>query len=114
MSNEFWDEFEQLLDRSEPEAIEYRLHYTNGGDIYLGTMQQHPATTQYLVVSKEEYERYFDYHVIEGQLKKIERDAGYHVQLQKSNTGYKVAQGHAGLILEDDYPYIEYYEYRNN
>jgi hypothetical protein len=114
MSNEFWEEFNRLLDRSEPEPIEYRLHYTETGAIYLGTMQQHPTDTTYLVVTKDEYDRYFDYQVVAGALKRIVHDAGYHVQLQKSNSGYKTVKGHAGLLLEDDeYPDIEYYEYRN-
>ena len=114
MNKEFWDEVESLLSKRDQEAIEYRLHYNDRG-IYLCTMQNHPVDTQYLVVTKDEYERYFDYCVVEGKLKKIVHDAGYRVQLQKSNTGYRVVKGHAGLILEDEeYPDIEHYEYRNN
>lgn len=115
MSNEFWDEFERLLDKREPEAVEYRVHYNDSGEIYQCTMQNHPVDTNYLVVSKGEYDRYFDYYVVENTLKKIVRDSGYHVQLQKSETGYKTVRGHAGLLLEDEiYPDVEYYEYRNN
>jgi hypothetical protein len=115
MSNEFWAEFESLLTPESIEKLEYRIHYNDGGEIYQCTMQQHPDTTQYLVVTKDEYDRYFDYTVVEGKLKKIARDAGYHVQLQKSDTGFPTVKGHASLILEDeDYPEVEYYEYRNN
>ena len=113
MSNEFWSEFESLLDNHEPEPIEYRLHYNDAGDIQMCTMQKHPENTQYLVVAKEEYEQYQDYRVVEGKLKKIIRDNGYHVQLQKSDKGYKTVKGHAGIILEEDYPEVEYYEYRD-
>lgn len=113
MSNEFWAEFEKLLDKREPVKLEYRVHYNDGGQIYLCTMQEHPENTNYLVVTKEEYDRYFDYYVVENQLKKIDRDAGYRVQLRKSQTGYKTVKGHASLILEEDYPEVEYYEYRN-
>ena len=108
MSNEFWADFDSLLDKSEPDALEYRVHYNTGGEIYLCTMQNHPIDTEYLVVTKEEYDRYFDYTVVEGHLKKIERDAGYHLQLRRSDRGYKTVKGHAGIILEDEeYPEVE-------
>lgn len=115
MSNEFWAEFEQLLDKRDQEVLEYRVHYNQNGEIYLCTMQNHPVDTDYVVVTKTEYDRYFDYEVIEGNLKKKIRDSGYRAQLRKSGTGYKTVKGHAGLLLEDeDYPDVEYYEYRNN
>lgn len=115
MNDEFWAEFEQLLDKRDQEAIEYRVHYNDSGEIYLCTMQNHPVDTDYIVVTKDEYDRYFDYYIVEGKLVKIVRDSGYRVQLQKSDNGYKTVKGHAGLILEDEeYPEIEYYEYRNN
>lgn len=115
MSNEFWAEFDQLLDKNEPEAIEYRVHYNDGGEIYLCSMSNHPTDTIYLVVSKDEYDRYFDYRVVNGKLKRIDRDSIYRVQLRKSDTGYKTVKGHAGLLIEDeDYPDVEYYEYRNS
>jgi hypothetical protein len=114
MSNEFWKEVESLLDKSEPEPIEYRLHYNDAGDIYQCTLMEHPENTQYLVVEKSVYDRYFDYIVVEGNLKKIVRDSGYRVQLQKSDTGYKVVKGHASVIVEDDYHEVEYYEYRKD
>ena len=114
MSNEFWAEFEQLVDKREPEAVEYRLHYNDGGEIYLCTMQNHPLDTTYVVVTKAEYDRYFDYRVVEDNLKKIDRDSGYSVQLKSSDKGYKTVKGHAGLLVEDeDCPDVEYYEYRN-
>jgi hypothetical protein len=114
MSKDFWAEFEQLLDKRDCEAIEYRLHFTASGDIHLGTMQNHPTNTEYLVVSKDEYDNYFNYRVVNGKLKRIVHDSGYHVQLQKSMSGYATVKGHANLLLEDDYHDKEYYEYRNN
>jgi hypothetical protein len=115
MSNEFWAEFETLLDKTTPEPIEYRVHYNEQGEIYLCTMQNHPADTDYLVVTKDEYDRYFDYRVVNGLLKKIDHDAGYRVQLHKSLTGYKTVKAHASLLIEDEeYPETEYYEYRNH
>jgi len=114
MSNEFWAEFDQLLDRAVPETIEYRLHYTASGDIYLCTMQNHPVDTDYLVATKDEYENYFNYRVVNGRLKRVVHDGGYHVQLRKSNSGFRTVKGHANLILEDEvYSDTENYEYRN-
>jgi hypothetical protein len=115
MSNEFWAEFETLLDKTIPEAIEYRVHYNEQGEIYLCTMQSHPVDTDYLVVTREEYDRYFDYRVVDAKLKKIDRDAGYRVQLRQSNSGYKTVKNHASLLIEDkEYPDTEYYEYRKD
>jgi hypothetical protein len=115
MSNEFWAEFEQLLDQRCHEAIEYRVHYNDGGEIYLCTMQNHPVETQYLIVTKDEYDNYFNYRIVNGMLKRVVHDGGYHVQLQKSSSGYMTVKGHAGLLLEnEEYPEIEHYEYRNN
>jgi len=115
MSNEFWAEVNSLLDTTILEAIEYRVHYNEQGEIYLCTMQNHPPGTDYLVVTRDEYDRYFDYRVVNAKLKKIDRDAGYRVQLHKSITGYKTVKGHASLLLEDeDYPNTEHYEYRND
>lgn len=115
MSNDFWQEFESLLDKRDREAVEYRLHYNDGGEIYLCTMQNHPVDTKYIVVTKDEYDHYFHYRVVEGRLKRIVHDGGYHVQLQPSAAGYKTVKGHASLLLEDEeYPNVEYYEYRNH
>lgn len=115
MNAEFLAELEQLLDKSLPEPIEYRFHYDETGRIYLCTTQDHPANTSYLVVNEEQYHRYYDYYVIDGHLKKFDRDFKNRVNLAKSNKGYKTVKGHAGIILEDeDYPEIEYYEYRNS
>lgn len=114
MSNEFWAEFETLLDRTIPEAIEYRVHYNEQGEIYLCTMQNHPVDTTYLVVTRDEYDRYFDYRVVDAKLKKVDRDAVYRVQLRKSNSGYRVANGHASIVVEDEYEDTEHYEYRKD
>jgi hypothetical protein len=48
-------------------------------------------------------------------LKRIVRDSGYHVQLQKSDSGYKTVKGHANILLEEDetHPH-EYFKYRDN
>jgi hypothetical protein len=115
MSKEFWAEFESLLVDPKKTQLEYRLHYNDVGEIYLCTMQDHPESTAYVVATKEEYEQYFNYTVVKGQLKKVDRTSVYRVQLHKSTSGYPTVSGHASLIIEPDEEYnnIEYYE-RNN
>lgn len=112
------DEFEiamAALPKIVQEPTEYRIHYNNIGEIYMCTMQQHPADTTYLVVTKEEYDNYFRYTVAEGKLKKIDTNPGYRIQLKKSTTGYQVVKDHAGLVLEsgETYANTEYYDTNN-
>jgi hypothetical protein len=111
-------EFEKALAMLEPiveEVKEYRLHYDELGIITMCTMQNHPADTQYVVVSQDEYDNYFRYTIADGQLKKIDNNPGYRVQLTSSITGYATVKKHAGLILEptDTYDEIEYYDTNN-
>jgi hypothetical protein len=97
------------------EPIEYRLHYNSAGDIMLCTMQQHPDTTDYIIVDKETYDNYFRYTVVNKKLKKIDRNPDYSVKLKKSDTGIRVVKNNASIILSDDETHtnIEYYEYTN-
>jgi len=95
--------------------LEYRLHYNDDGDITMCSMQQHPESTQYIVVTKEEYDNYFRYCVVKGQLVKIEHNSKYRVRLKKSTKGFRTVAGHAGLVIEADEVYnnVEYYEPNN-
>ena len=107
-------EFEKALAMLKPiveEVKEYRIHYEEDGHITMCTMINHPTDTTYIVVSKDEYDNYFRYTIVDSKLKKIDSNPGYHVQLVSSSMGYAVAKKHAGLILEpiDTYNEIEYY-----
>jgi hypothetical protein len=104
------------LVQTEDIPIEYRLHYDELGNIYLCTMQQHPESTQYVIVTKEEYEQYFKYKVIKGKLKLIDHHSGVKTGLEKSDSGFRVVKGNAALLLNADEMYndTEYYDYRNN
>jgi hypothetical protein len=115
MNEEFWKEFESLLAKTSNIELEYRLYYNDVGEIHACTMQDHLDSTTYVVVTKDEYDRYFDYYVADNQLKKIDRTGVYTVQLRRSMSGYKTVANHASLIIEPDekYNHIEYYE-RNN
>lgn len=97
-------------------TIEYRIYYNEQGAITMCAMANHPLDENYIVVTKEEYDNYFRYTVVEGKLKKIDTNHGYRVQLKKSTTGYKVVKNHAGLLLEDGDTYtdVEYYDRTNN
>ena len=114
----WWAEAERLTVQSLPTKIEYRLYYNEDGNIILGTMiADEPHTDNpYLVVTKEEYDTYFHYVVVNGCLKKIDNDSGYRVKLVRSDSGYNVVKNHAGLLLEpgETYNNIEYYGHRNN
>ena len=97
------------------EPIEYRIYYDESGNITSCSMQSHEPGT-YIVVSKNDYDNYFRYTVVNGKLKKIESDPGFRVQLVKSTSGFPTVKNHAGLVIEQDEAYtdIEYYEYRTN
>jgi hypothetical protein len=115
----FFQEVEALLTDA-PQIIEYRLYYNSLGDITVGTMIVNEfndtLTDPFLVVSKTEYDNYFNYRVVNGKLKLIDRDPSYQLLLHKSDSGTPVVKGHAGLIIEKDETYtdIEYYAYTNN
>jgi len=114
MSNEFWQEVESLIQPVEPIVLEYRLYYNEEGDIISGSMAQH-ADGNYIVVTQEQYAKYFNYRVVNGTLKEIDTSTKYYVQLKKSTKGFPVVRGHAGLIIEDEeYPEREYYDLRTN
>lgn len=119
MNDKSVDEFLKALTMLDPIPelkLEYRVHYNETGDIYLCTMQDHPANTQYIVVSRDEYDNYFKYRVVAGQLKRIEVNSDYKSKLVSSDQGIAVVHYHAALLLEpnEHHTDIEYYEYRNN
>ena len=108
------EEFIKALSMIQPiieEPAEYRLHYDESGEIIMCSMRQHPENTQYLVVTKNEYENYYQYIIDKGKLKKIDRTTEYRVQLKRSDQGYKTVKNHANIILENEqYTDIEYYD----
>jgi hypothetical protein len=112
----FFQEIDALIKPIPRLQLEYRLYYNSDGNIVACTqIADSTLTDPYVVATKEQYDRYFDYRVVNAQLKKIDHDAGYRVQLKRSTTGYAVVKGHAGLPIEstDTYTDIEYYD-RNN
>lgn len=117
MNKEFWNEVTSLINPVTKLEIEYRFYYNDLGDIVECTQSNHPESEYpFIVVLKEQYDRYFEYRVVNGVLKKIDKDAGYRVQLIRSTRGYPTVANHAGLLIEpgEEYNNIEYYEPRNN
>jgi hypothetical protein len=117
MNEEFWQEVESLIKPVVTPKIEYRLYYNQLGEITMGTMTTDTLPTDpYVIVTKEEYDTYFNYCVVNEQLVKIDRASVYSVKLRKSDKGFATVAGHAGLVVESNETYqdIEYYEYRNN
>ena len=111
--NNDWDNFESLINPIPNQDLEYRLYYNEEGNITSCSMQNH-SEGNYIVVTRDEYDRYFHYQVINNKLIKIDSDAGYRVQLVKSTKGFPVVKGHAGLLIEDEeYTDIEYYARTN-
>ena len=98
------------------DPVEYRIHYDNNNIITMCTMQNHPDSTQYLIVDKDTYDNYFSYNIVDGKLKKIDINPGYSVQLIKSNQGFCTIKNHAGVMLElnETHTTTEYYEFRTS
>jgi hypothetical protein len=90
-----------LIDKVEPLVLEYRIYYNDAGDITMCSMQQHPAGDNYIVVTRVEYDNFFEYCVRDGKLKHIDRSPKYK-KLEHGGEQYKVAKKHAALILEED------------
>lgn len=90
----------ELIEVKEPEPLEYRIHYDEDGNIYMCSMQQHPADTQYVIATKEQYDHYYQYHVVKGKLKLVDNNTGIHVKLKSSDQGYATVKNHASIILE--------------
>ena len=106
----------QAMVVTEDPPIEYRLHYNAAGDVVMCSMQQHPESDSYLVVTKAQYDLYHRYCVVKGKLTLIEHDAGLRVSLVPRDQGFAVVRNHAALLLtaEETFKDIEYYDYRNN
>ena len=113
MNNEFWDEVASLIKPIPQIELEYRIYYDESWNITSCSTHNH-SYGNYLVVTKDEYENYFRYQIVNGKLVKIDNDAKYRVQLVKSTKGFPVVKGHAGLLIEDEeYTDIEYYARTN-
>ena len=114
MNEEFWKEVEQLIKPIPELNLEYRLYYNELGAITSCSMIDH-AEGDYIIVTKQEYDNYFQYTIVDGKLKPIDTGAKSSVKLKRSTAGFPVVKGHAGILLEsgENVTDIEYYA-RNN
>ena len=106
----------QLTNTPDPE-IEYRLHYDDAGEIITCSMRDpHPDSSRYLVVTKEQYDLYFRYRVVNGKLQLIEHNTGVRRALIPSDGGFRVVAGNASLLVteKENYQDTEYYDYRTS
>ena len=109
-----------LIQPVEPPNYEFRLYYNEDGAIVAAAASAKDAegyglTGNYLVVSREEYENQNKYQVRNGKLLEIRNEASTVNQLEKSNTGFKVAKNNAGILIEpgEEHNNTEHYDYRN-
>lgn len=103
----------QSLQVAKDEPVEYRLYYDEAGGIISCSMQNHP-NGNYIVVTKDEYNRYFDYYVDNGKLTKVDRSIKYNTLLKKSDKGFKTVKGNASLIVEGTETYTDTENYAAN
>ena len=115
MNMSFHEEFLKGIQSLEPlvdPIVEYRIHYDTDGNITMCTQTNHPENTQYLVVTKEQYQHYYLYRISNNKLILLDNGIKNHVQLKKSDHGYCTVRNHAGIVLlaDETYKEVEFYE----
>lgn len=99
-----WDEvikaFSLIETDKQEEPIEYRLHYNEQGQITMCTMRQHPTDTKYLVVTKQEYENYFKYHIVNDELTLIVLDKGTNKPITQQEVEKISVPKHAAILFD--------------
>ena len=95
---------------------EYRFYYDETGRITMcAEISPYPAGDKYIVVDQAVYRDYFNYRVVNGKAQRIVKQEGQiKSSLVKSDTGFRVVKGNAGLLLEEheQYQNVEYYDAR--
>ena len=123
MNNDIWEEVARLVavyDAQRPKIVkEYRL-YHNADGIIIGLWESdHPAGDNYVVLDDPGVFNNTNTHLLRVHNKKLvilDPTAPLKTRLQKSNTGFRVIQNNAALILESNETYteIEYYDRTNS
>ena len=95
---------------------EYRFYYDETGRITMcAEISPYPEGDKYIVVEQTVYRDYFNYRVVNGKAQRIVKEEGQiQSSLVKSDSGFKVVKGNAGLLLEEheQYQNVEYYDAR--
>jgi hypothetical protein len=91
------------------QTLEYRLYYDVKGKPVSMSSHEHPDGS-YIVITQEQYNNpNYNCRVVNGKLQ-FDTDNSFHVQLKKSTHGVAVVKGYASLVVETEYPEIEYYD----
>ena len=106
-----------LMNAPKP-VIEYRFYYDESGRItQCAEISPYPAGDKYIVVDESVYKDYYNYRISNGRAERIIKDTG-HIKSSfvKSNSGFRVVNGHASLLVEEteNYQDVEYYDTRNS
>ena len=102
MSNELYQQFPKL-------ELEYRLYYDTKGSPVSMSSHSHPEGN-YVVITQEQYNNpNYNCRVVNGKLQ-FDLGESFHVQLRKSTSGVAVVKGYASLVVEEEYPEVEYYD----
>ena len=95
---------------------EYRFYYDETGHITMcAEISPYPEGDKYIVVEEAVYRDYFNYRVVNGKAQRIIKQEGQiKSSLVKSDSGFRVVKGKAGLLLEEheQYQTVEYYDAR--
>jgi hypothetical protein len=123
MNNNVWDEVARLVaeyDAQRPKIVkEYRLYYNPDGTIIGLWESGHPDGDNYIVLDDPGVFYSSNTLLLRVQNKKlivIDPQAPLKTRLKKSTKGFRVVNGHAALILEqqETYSEIEYYDRTDN
>jgi hypothetical protein len=97
---------------------EYRLYYNSNGTIIGLWETDHPDGDNYIVLSDPDIFNRTNSNllrVVNKELKIIDPRQLKTRQLYKSTAGYRVVQGHAAILLNDEiHQHVEYYDRKNN
>ena len=95
---------------------EYRFYYDDTGRITMcAEISPYPEGDNYIVVDQTMYRDYVNYRVVNGNAQRIVKEEGQiKSSLVKSDSGFTVVKGNAGLLLEEheQYQNVEYYDRR--
>jgi hypothetical protein len=108
--------FSLLVDTRGPE-LEYRIHYDSTGHITGCSQTGTQDSGTYLVVTKEEYDNYYRYEAVkDNKLISKQPPSTNRRAIAKNEYGWRVVEGHANIVLEDNETYTstDTYGYRSN
>jgi hypothetical protein len=121
--NNIWNEVAQLVaayDAQRPKIIqEYRLYYNPDGTVIGLWESGHPDGDNYIIL--DDPGPFYSSNTLNMRVQNkkmivLDPREPLKTRIKKSNQGFRVVQGHAAVIVEQDETYaeIEYYDRTNN